>query len=91
MTHHPKLLTLAIVLLFLFTACNGGKLPEKQVTFTALKDVPESTWKTLSKKKIFFGHQSVGFDIIDGIKDIMKENPQIKLNIVETSNPSDFK
>lgn len=91
MTKYPKLLTLAIVSLFLFTACNGGKMPEKQVTFTALKDVPESTWKTLSKKKIFFGHQSVGFNIIDGIKDIMKENPQIKLNIVETSNPADFK
>jgi len=31
----------------------------------------------LSQKKIYFGHQSVGFNIIDGIKDIMKENPQI--------------
>ena len=42
-------------------------MPENRVSFTALKDVPESTWTNLSKKKVFFGHQSVGDNIIDGI------------------------
>ena len=65
-------------------------MAEEKVHFTSIKDIPESTWSKLSRKKIFFGHQSVGFNIIDGLKDLMKENPQIKLNIVETSNPSDF-
>jgi|LGVE01.1.fsa_nt_gb hypothetical protein len=65
-------------------------MPENRVSFTALKDVPESTWTNLSKKKVFFGHQSVGFNIVDGLKDVMKENPNIRLNIIETSNPEDF-
>jgi len=43
-------------------------------------------WDTLSKKKIYFGHMSVGYNIIDGIKDIMKINPNIKLNIHETTD-----
>ena len=46
--------------------------------------------KTRSEK-IYFGHQSVGFNIMAGVKDLMKGNPQIKLNIVETTNESDFK
>ncbi len=66
-------------------------MPEKSVQFPSIKDVPASKWENLSQKKIYFGHQSVGFNIIDGIKDVMKENPQIKLNIVETANESDFK
>jgi hypothetical protein len=58
--------------------------------FTPIKDIPVSRWEALSEKKIYFGHQSVGFNIIDGLKDLMKENPQIKLNIVESHDPADF-
>lgn len=56
----------------------------------ALDSVPLSAWEKLGSKKLYFGHQSVGFNIIEGLKDIMKENPQIKLNIVETSRLQDF-
>jgi hypothetical protein len=65
-------------------------MPEKTTHFPSIKDIPDSAWKKLSEKKLYFGHQSVGFNITDGIRDVMKENPQIKLNIVETSNPSEF-
>ncbi|OEU51706.1 MAG: hypothetical protein BA868_08700 [Desulfobacterales bacterium C00003106] len=70
---------LSIIAFLLFSACNGGDMPEKTISFTALKDVPVSSWEKLAQKNIFFGHQSVGFNIMDGIKDLMKENPQIKL------------
>jgi len=66
-------------------------MSEEAIKFPSIKDVPASAWEKLSQKKIYFGHQSVGFNIIDGIKDLMKENPQIKLNIVETADQSDFK
>ena len=75
----------------LLISCNGGEMPEKATKFPSIKDVSSEKWENLSQKKIYFGHQSVGFNIIDGIKDVMKENPQIKLNIVETANESDFK
>lgn len=48
-------------------------------------------WRTLSSKKIYFGHQSVGFNIMDGIKEIMKKNPAIRLNLRETKDPGEFK
>ena len=65
-------------------------MEEQTTQFPTIKDIPDSEWKKLSEKKIYFGHQSVGFNIINGIKDLMKQNPQIKLNIVETSDPSEF-
>ena len=65
-------------------------MQEKKNSFPSIKDVPASLWKKLAQKKVYFGHQSVGLNIMDGVKDLMKENPQIKLNIVETSDPSEF-
>ena len=62
----------------------------KAIKLTSLNDIPKSAWEKLASKKIYFGHQSVGFNIIDGIKDLMKENPFIQLNIVETNNSKDF-
>jgi hypothetical protein len=55
-----------------------------------LINVPQSSWQNLSKKRIFFGHQSVGLNIIDGITNLMKENPALNLNIVNTSTPEEF-
>ncbi|MDL1962413.1 MAG: hypothetical protein LWX01_12110 [Deltaproteobacteria bacterium] len=62
-------------------------MEQQKIESNALKNVQPSLWENLSQKKIYFGHQSVGFNIIEGIKDLMKVNPQIKLNIVETSEP----
>jgi len=52
--------------------------------------VSPSQWEILSNKKIFFGHQSVGFNIIDGIRDIEKKIPSLHLNIIETRVAKDF-
>lgn len=72
-------------------SCDGGKMESMDRTvLPSIKDVPADSWQRLSQKKIFFGHQSVGFNIVDGIKGVMKENPQIKLNIVETNSLADF-
>jgi len=65
-------------------------MPEKLGAATTLEDIPEASWAKISKKRIFFGHQSIGFNIIDGIKDLMKKNPPYKLNIIETNNAVEF-
>jgi len=65
-------------------------MAEKRVHFTSIKDVPDASWKKLSQKRIYFGHQSVGNNIMAGINDLIKENSNIRLNIVETKSPSEF-
>ena len=66
-------------------------MSQEVVMFKNIKDVPAEKWKKLAKKKIYFGHQSVGFNIMDGVQDVLKENPQIELKIVETRKAVDLK
>ena len=86
----PKLIILLLTI-FLITCCNGGSMSQEKVNLASINDVPASAWEKLSQKSFYFGHQSVGFNIIDGIKDVIKEHPEIKLNIVESSNPDNLK
>lgn len=84
-------LLITILLITITVACSGGEMEQNKVTYSSLKDVPNSAWDKLSNKKIYFGHQSVGFNIVDGMKDLMNDYPQIKLNIVETNKLEDLK
>ena len=88
-----KIGSLLIILPFLtlFISCNGGEMPEHKIQFPSIKDIPASKWEKLAQKKIYFGHMSVGYNILDGVRDIMKENSQVKLNIVETTDKANFK
>ena len=52
---------------------------DEPVTVTMLQKV--------AHKKIYFGHQSVGLNIIDGIQDILKDHQGVELKIVKTTDP----
>ena len=41
----------------------------------------------VATQRIFFGHQSVGDDIVQGLKDVMARDPRLKLNIVNSADP----
>ena len=66
-------------------------MADQGMSLASMKDVPSDKWKILSEKKIFFGHQSVGNNIIDGMRDVMKENSKIKFNIVKATAPEEIK
>jgi len=61
-----------------------------RVAFGRLLAVPQQEWDALALKKIYFGHQSVGQNVIDGLKEVLRHSPMIHLDIRETSNPEDF-
>ena len=61
-----------------------------QVILPSIDDVSGESWAKLAGKKIFFGHQSVGYNIIDGISDVMNERDYIKLNVLESHKPAIF-
>jgi hypothetical protein len=60
------------------------------VHYSRLEKIPQAKWDSISRKKVYFGHQSVGQNIIDGIQDVMGHNSAIRLDIRETANPSDL-
>ncbi len=61
-----------------------------KIALPSIDDVPKEYWAKLAEKKIFFGHQSVGYNIIGGITDIINERDYIKLNVIEAREPAAF-
>lgn len=52
--------------------------------------VAASVWEALSRTKVYFGHQSVGHDILDGVRALMKDASGARLDIRETADPAAF-
>jgi len=50
----------------------------------SLVHFPPEAWEQLNNKTIFFGHKSVGNNIIDGIRDLVDSHDYINLRIYET-------
>jgi hypothetical protein len=78
------------ILCILVTILFGWNGRATAAQYERLQDIPEAIWKKLAEQKFYFGHQSVGFNILDGIADVMKAYPQITLNIEETQAVADF-
>ena len=58
---------------------------------TGSNDMQGSMWSKIANKRIYFAHQSVGFNIIDGVNDLIGENPAARLKIAETIDHNSFK
>ncbi len=43
---------------------------------------------SVAAKRIYFGHQSVGVNILDGMRDISAESPKASFQIVASDNPA---
>ena len=76
--------------MMLSVGCSGDKPPQPAMPLDNLRSVSPDTWKKLSEEKIFFGHQSVGQNILDGITDIMRDLPQIQLSIKKIDQYRDY-
>ena len=87
-------LLVSVGVVFLLTnGCSGDDMKKKQHgndRLQTIEQISQQKWDNLAQKKIFFGHQSVGNNIIAGVKKIMSNNRQIQLHVVETKDIADF-
>lgn len=81
---------ISVLTILLIIGYKGESMAGTKIISDKINNVSEQKLGELSKKKIFFGHRSVGENILDGIKDIILDNPKIKFNIKETRESSDF-
>ena len=80
-----------ITIVLLFTVCKGENMNGARFALAAEINLSQEKLQNLASKKIYFGHQSVGFNIIDGINDILSiDGSGVKINIKETRDPNDF-
>lgn len=74
------------VLLYIIIGCNKDDNLINLMEMYKIKNVTQEDWNNLASKKIFFGHQSVGYNLIDGLEENLNENPIIGLKIIEGNN-----
>jgi len=79
-----------LMALVFFAGCQGKKAIPLGSYYARLDAIPKERWEALAQKKIFFGHKSVGMNILDGLRDVIKERPLIKLDIREADDPAAF-
>jgi hypothetical protein len=48
-----------------------------------LDDVTSDQWAALARRRIFFGHQSVGGNIMDGVTAVLQAHPEIPIRIMD--------
>jgi hypothetical protein len=64
-------------------ACRGGAVRQEPVKLASLSEVSDTTWQSLATKRIFFGHKSVGTNIMDGVADVLRDEPRIGLRVAD--------
>ena len=74
----------------MLAGCDGGKGKAGEGALPPVGKKAMEDAARIAKKKIYFGHMSVGANILDGLRDILTQIPGTSLNIVETKDPSDF-
>jgi hypothetical protein len=76
-------------LLAALVACGGEMRKENtRAPLPELAQVTAEEWQRLAGRRLFFGHQSVGGNVIEGVQELLRANPAIPLRIVETSDPA---
>lgn len=91
MTDSLKIAILAAATLGL-VACGGDTLTAENeeavpVKLASFDDVTPEQWAALGSRRLFFGHQSVGRNMLAGVRAILEENPSIQLTLANADNP----
>src|SRR5688500_12337428 len=56
----------------------------------AFESITPAQWDGLASQRIFFGHQSVGGNLMEGVQGVLAEHSSIPLRVVEISSPSEL-
>ena len=72
-----------------FAGCEGVSMTDQKSQSLLLADIPESKWTALGSKRIVFGHQSVGNNIVSGIDELIsvRDQPKLNMSLMEEGGP----
>ena len=65
-------------------------MTDSSIKTADINDVSQEDWEKLASKTIYFGHQSVGSNMVEGMTQVMQEHPQVKLSIKEAQGVQDL-
>ncbi|HEY5997814.1 MAG TPA: hypothetical protein VI078_00735 [bacterium] len=74
----------ALAAVAVIAACGvQGAREVKSVALPSMKDVSPAAWERLAESRIYFGHQSVGDNILKGVAAILQGESGIRLAVVK--------
>lgn len=76
---------LVMLMVCVWTGC--GKKPAQVMEFREAAPLSDHQISRLNANKVFFGHQSVGGNVVQGIRDIMDQDHRLRLNLVNSAEP----
>lgn len=79
-----------IPIIFLIVQFKGDAVAKNSVLDISDIKVSSDIVNAVAEKNIYFGHQSVGFNMLDGIKDILSNRQDSRLKIIKSKNESVF-
>lgn len=79
---------LAFGVLAIASGCDRPPATGENVEMAAFQDVPDSAWARLRERRIWFGHQSVGANIMEGVAEVSAREGGPGLRVVE-GDPGD--
>ena len=71
-------------------ACGKNALSAERKAEAMDAILPKTVGAALAGKRIYFGHQSVGYNIVDGLQAWNRDRPELGLKIVESRSPDAF-
>lgn len=82
----------ALIFLIFVLSCSEKSKPNSNQPdlMNLLTNISQPMWDNLATKKIYFGHQSVGFNVVDGVSKTLEKNPHIRLRIAEGQSAEIF-
>lgn len=73
----------------LFAGCGGTPVSTIGTPGRSIDQVSETTWNRLSEMTVYFGHQSVGSNIMQGVSDLIAAQPKLGIVVRESDGSAD--
>ena len=73
---------IAVLILMIFLGCSS----QEKTGEISLDTNFDNNLQKVASQKIYFGHQSVGNNIMEGLQEILASNQEYKLNIIESGD-----
>ncbi len=81
---------LGIVWLAAALGCQGAPVNEKADLAAPLRAIPREKLRKLAGKRVYFGHQSVGMNVFEGLEALGRDDPDLRLEHVDARKPGAY-
>jgi hypothetical protein len=77
----------ALLAIVMLSGCaDSAAEMEQEPTVTTATEIKAGNWEAIASRRVFFGHQSVGRNIMEGVKEVLAEHPEVAAKLVTNSD-----